>query len=365
MNRFWSSHVEQLVPYTPGEQPTTATGALLKLNTNENPYGPSPKVIEAIAAAANSSLRLYPSYSALPLREAIANLNHVSVDQVFVGNGSDEILAHVFDALFRKSGRKLLMPDISYSFYKTYCQLYGVSAELVALTDDYAINPADYCAPRETVPAGIIFANPNAPTGIAMGLDDIERIAKANPDCPVVVDEAYVDFGADSAVGLLGRCDNIVVVQTLSKSRSLAGLRVGFAIADSTIVQGLLRIKDSFNSYPLDHLAQAGAKAAILDTEYFMQTRDKVVAARDQLTNGLKALGFQVLPSATNFVFARHPQHAAEAIFKGLRHQNIMVRHFAQPRINQFLRITVGTTDDCQRLCRVLEHFFNVTDTPA
>jgi histidinol-phosphate aminotransferase len=360
VNRFWSNHVNDLVPYTPGEQPATTTGTLLKLNTNENPYGPSPKAIEAIHAATGDRLRLYPSYSAQPLREAVASLNHIDADQVFVGNGSDEILAHIFDALFRKPGRRLLMPDISYSFYKTYCLLYQVPAELVPLTDDYAIDPDDYCASRATPPAGIIFANPNAPTGMAIGLDDIERIAGANPDCPVVVDEAYVDFGTDSAVGLLGRCDNIVVVQTLSKSRSLAGLRVGFAMAGSDIVQGLLRIKDSFNSYPLDQLAQVGARAAILDTDWFIQTRDKVVAARGELTRGLENLGFQVLPSAANFVFARHPQHDARAISSALRDENIMVRHFALPRIDQFLRITVGTTDDCRRLCRVLARFLDV-----
>lgn len=352
MSRFWSDHVADLAPYTPGEQPKVAD--LLKLNTNEHPYGPSPRAIEAIKEAANDSLRLYPDYDSTALRTAIAELNSVRVDQVFVGNGSDEILAHVFNGLFRSAGRTLLVPDITYSFYPTYCRLYSIAHEIIPLDEHFRIRVADYCAPRAVPPAGIIFANPNAPTGIALSLAEIERIAEANPDTPVVVDEAYVDFGAESAVSLIDRHENIVVIQTLSKSRSLAGLRVGFAIASSAVVEGLMRIKDSFNSYPLDRLAQAGALASIQDTRHFEQSCQAVIAAREQMVHGLLDLGFEVLPSKANFVFARHPHRSGSALGAALREQGILVRHFNLPRIDQFLRITVGTSDECQRLCNAL-----------
>jgi histidinol-phosphate aminotransferase len=352
VNRYWSDHVADLQPYTPGEQPKVAD--LLKLNTNEHPYGPSPRAIAAIKAATDDSLRLYPDYDASALREAIARLYSLEPGQVFLGNGSDEVLAHVFNALFRRQGRELLMPDVSYSFYRSYCRFYALPHTLVPLADDFSIRAADYTAPRPIAPAGIIFANPNAPTGIALALAEIEEIVRANPDCAVVVDEAYVDFGADSAAALLGRYENLVVIQTLSKSRSLAGLRVGFALASTGIIQALTRIKDSFNSYPLDRLAQVGALAAIEDTAYFEQTRRAVMSARDQLVAGLQTLGFEVLPTQTNFVFARHPDYPAIQLSRGLRDHNILVRHFTQARIDQFLRITVGTLDDCKRLHKVL-----------
>lgn len=358
MNQFWSSHVAGLAPYTPGEQPKgEAVADLLKLNTNENPYGPSPRVLEAIRAAAGDRLRLYPDYSASALRAAIAELHGLAPDQIFLGNGSDEVLAHVFDALFRKPGRALAMPDISYSFYHTYCRLYDIPPELIPLADDFTIRVEDYLRPRAAPPAGVIFANPNAPTGIALSSGDIERILVANPQCPVVIDEAYVDFGAESAVPLLARHPNLVVIHTLSKSRSLAGLRVGFALAAAPLIEALTRVKDSFNSYPLDTLAQAGAVAAIRDTAYFEATREKIMAARDDLAQRLAELGFEVLPSRTNFVFARHPRHAALDISQALRDQHVLVRHFRLPRIEQFLRITVGTPGDCDRLCRVLTAF--------
>ena len=360
MNPYWSDHVAGLIPYTPGEQPKGQVVAdLLKLNTNENPYGPSPRVLDAIRGAAGDRLRLYPDYSATALREAIARLHGIAPEQVFLGNGSDEILAHVFDALFRKPGHALLMPDITYSFYRTYCKLYEIQAELVPLADDFSIRVDDYLRPRAVAPAGIIFANPNAPTGMALSPRDIARILVANPDCPVVVDEAYVDFGAESVVPLLADHPNLVVIHTLSKSRSLAGLRVGFALAGKPLVEGLTRVKDSFNSYPMDTLALAGALAAIQDTAYFDDTRKKIMAARDALAQRLAGLGFDVLPSSANFVFARHPSQQAADISQALRDQHILVRHFKLPRIEQFLRITVGTPEDCERLCRVLAAFLH------
>lgn len=360
MSRFLSDHVADLDPYTPGEQAVIPD--LLKLNTNEHPYGPSPRALEAIQAATNETLRLYPDYSALALRTAIADMHGLQPDQVFLGNGSDEVLAHVFDGLFQHGDRPLLMPDITYSFYRTYCKMYDIQPELIPLANDFSLMVADYTAPRDVRPAGIIFSNPNAPTGLALSLSDIQSILDANRDIPVVVDEAYVDFGAESASALLDRYDNLVVIHTLSKSRALAGLRVGFALASPQIVAGLVRVKDSFNSYPIDSLAQAGALASILDTEYFQQACKAVIDARDDLSRLLTHMGFQVLPSATNFVFARHPQHAAAAIAASLRQHGILVRHFKHERIQEFLRITVGTPGDCKRLCNTLSE---IVSNPA
>lgn len=352
MSRFWSDHVAGLSPYVPGEQPKILD--LLKLNTNEHPWGPSPLAIKAMQEAANDRLRLYPDPQSTALCQAIADHHNVSPAQVFVGNGSDEVLAHVFNGLFRHAGRPLLMPDITYSFYKTYCRLFDVPVEIQPLADDFSICVDDYTRARAVLPAGIIFANPNAPTSMALGLDDIRGIARANADIAVIVDEAYVDFGADSAVALLSEFDNIAVVHTFSKSRSLAGLRVGYAVGSAAIIEALVRVKDSFNSYPLDSIAQAGAIASILDRDYFRRACQAIVDAREALVVDLAALGFEVLPSAANFVFARHPQHDAAGLASGLRDNRILVRHFAQPRIDQFLRITVGTPDECQRLCQVL-----------
>lgn len=359
MSRFWSDDVADLTPYVAGEQPKVAD--LLKLNTNEHPYGPSPRVIQAIKAAADDRLRLYPDNECTALRATIAALHGLDPSQVFMGNGSDEVLAHIFNGLFRRGQRPLLMPDITYSFYRTYCKLYKVPVSTVPLAEDFGIRVSDYVGPHDTTPAGIIFSNPNAPTGMTLSLADIETIARANPDIPVVVDEAYVDFGADSATALLQRYDNIVVVHTLSKSRSLAGLRVGFAMASPQIIEGLNRVKDSFNSYPLDTLAQAGAIAAITDTQYFDDTRNAVIKARVALAEQLATLGFKVLPSQANFVFASHPQVDAAVLSRELRANSILVRHFQLPRIDQFLRITVGTSEDCARLCNTLTNILAET----
>lgn len=351
-SRLWSDHVSGLLPYEPGEQPRQQN--LLKLNTNEHPLGPSPRALQAIREATDDTLRLYPDYDSRQLCQAIAALHGIGADQVLVGNGSDEILAHVFHALFLHEGRELLMPDISYSFYHTYCRLYAVPHRLVPLSDDLRIVPQDYLASGGAAPAGIIFANPNAPTGIALPLEDISRIASAHPDTPVVVDEAYVDFGAQSAVALLATHPNIVVIHTMSKSRALAGLRVGYAMASPEIMKGLQRVKDSFNSYPLDRLAQAGALASVQDHDYFLQACRFVIDGRDALAEQLRGLGMDVLPSSTNFLFARHPQRDGAALAAALRERGILVRHFRNPRIAQYLRITVGTSDDHLRLIRAL-----------
>ncbi|CEA00801.1 histidinol-phosphate aminotransferase [Pseudomonas saudimassiliensis] len=348
MSRFWSPFVKDLVPYVPGEQPKLDN--LIKLNTNENPYGPSPEVVEAIRGQLDASLRLYPAPNADQLKEQIARYYGVTAAQVFVGNGSDEVLAHIFHGLFQH-GRPVLMPDISYSFYPVYCGLYGIEAKALPLAEDFSIRPEDYQGEN----GGIIFPNPNAPTGMLLPLAGIEQILQANPDSVVVVDEAYIDFGGETAVALVDRYPNLLVTQTLSKSRSLAGLRVGLAVGHPDLIEALERIKNSFNSYPLDRLAIVGATAAFADQAYFEQTRQAVISSRDALTKGLVERGFQVLPSAANFVLARHPGYDAAELAAGLRAQRVIVRHFRQPRIEQFLRITVGTPEQNQALLLALD----------
>ena len=346
MSRFWSSVVHTLSPYVPGEQPKQ--DGLIKLNTNENPYPPSPHAVAAIAAA-TERLRLYPDPGASHLRATIAARYGVAPEEVFVGNGSDEVLAHVFQALLKHEA-PLLFPDITYSFYPVYCGLYGIGYEEVPLDAAMRVQLADYRRPG----SAILLPNPNAPTGIALPRAAIEALAAGHPDRLVVVDEAYVDFGAESAVPLVARHDNLLVVQTLSKSRALAGLRVGFAIGQRPLIEALERVKDSFNSYPLDCLALAGAAAALEDEAWFQQTRGRIVASREALARDLSALGFEVLPSLANFVFARHHRHRGAALVAKLREQNILVRHFRKPRIEDFLRITVGTADECDRLIALL-----------
>ncbi|MCB1912295.1 MAG: histidinol-phosphate transaminase [Zoogloeaceae bacterium] len=346
MSRFWSAVVGELTPYVPGEQPKIAR--LTKLNTNESPYPPSPRVLAAIRdelGEDGTSLRLYPDPNAEQLKQTLARLYQVAPEQVFVGNGSDEVLAHVFMGLL-KHERPILFPDITYSFYPVYCGLYGVRYENVPLGEHFEVRAEDYLRDN----GGIIIANPNAPTGRLLGLDAIERIVAGNPDSVVVIDEAYVDFGGESAIGLVARHANLLVVHTMSKSRSLAGLRVGYAIGQAALIEGLERIKNSFNSYPLDRLAQVGARAALEDRAWFDACRRKVMDSRDALVGRLEGLGFEVLPSAANFVFARHPRHDGERLAAALRARNILVRHFRLPRIDQFLRITIGTEEQCLAL---------------
>ena len=335
MSKFWSPFVKDLVPYVPGEQPKLSK--LVKLNTNENPYGPSPKAIAAMQAELNDDLRLYPDPNGERLKQAVADYYGVNSKQVFVGNGSDEVLAHAFHGLFQH-GQPLLFPDISYSFYPVYCGLYGIDFVQVPLDEQFQIRVEDYARPN----GGIIFPNPNAPTGRVLALQAIDQLLKANPHSVVLVDEAYIDFGGETAISLVDQYPNLLVTQTLSKSRSLAGLRVGIAVGHPDLIEALERIKNSFNSYPLDRLAIAGAAAAFEDKAYFQQTCRQVIDSRERVVAGLQQLGFEVLPSAANFVFARHPHKEAAQLAAGLREQGVIVRHFKQPRIEQFLRISIG-----------------------
>ncbi len=347
MSRFWSERVHRLTPYVPGEQPKMAR--LIKLNTNENPYPPSPRVIEALRAAADARLRRYPDPTSMALRQAIADYHGVATENVFVGNGSDEVLAHTFRALLKHEA-PLLFPDITYSFYPVYCGLFDIDYRQVSLRADFSLSLSDFEQPN----GGIIFPNPNAPTGRAVELTEIESLLQRNRDSVVVVDEAYVDFGAESAIPLTRDYDNLLVVQTLSKSRSLAGLRIGFAIGHADLIEGLTRVKDSFNSYPVDHLAQVAGIASFADEDYFQQTRQRIMVDRERLREALEALGFEVLPSAANFLFARPPGAAAE-MMRALRRWGIIVRHFDAPRIRDWLRITVGTAEENEALVQALK----------
>lgn len=347
MSRFWSPIVATLAPYQPGEQADPSR--VVKLNTNENPYGPSSSTLTAIQGVINDTLRLYPDPRSLTLRQALAERHGTEPKNVFVGNGSDEVLAFVFQALLCHE-QPILLPDLTYSFYESYCRLYGIRFIKVPLGTDFAITPSDYMKPN----GGIVLANPNAPTGIALSLQDIEGLLADNPDSVIVVDEAYVDFGAQSCIPLTLLWPNLLVVQTFSKSRSLAGLRVGFAVGHEDLITALERVKDSVNSYPLGRLSQAGALASLQDEDYFEQTRRQIMDTRDLLKEQLKALGFEVLPSLANFVFARHATQPAEDLYQRLKHMGILVRHLPGPRSGEFLRITVGTKEACAKLIEAL-----------
>lgn len=353
MSRYWSDVVQTLTPYVPGEQPKLAD--LIKLNTNENPYGPSPKVLAALRAEIGDTLRLYPDPTSEKLRRAIADFHGLTSDQVFVGNGSDEVLAHTFLALL-KHDAPLLFPDISYSFYPVYCRLYGIDYCEVPLTETFEISVNDY----RRLNGGIIFANPNAPTGRLLQVSEIERLLKITTGSIVVIDEAYVDFGGLSCTHLVKDYPHLLVVHTLSKSHALAGLRVGYAVGQPLLIEALNRVKDSFNSYPLDRLAQAGATAAIEDRAWLKTSCDKVIASRVRLVSQLIGLGFEVLPSAANFIFAAHAKFSGAIIAGRLRDRNILVRHFSKPaRIAPFLRISVGTDDNCSALISALGSIVN------
>ena len=353
MSQYWSPLVHTLTPYVPGEQPKLTN--LIKLNTNENPYPPSPHAVAAMQGELGvdgTTLRLYPDPNADRFKQAVAaNFAEFAITpaQVFVGNGSDEVLAHAFMALL-KHDKPILLPDISYSFYPVYCGLYGIESVAIALDDDFKIRIDDYARKN----GGIIIANPNAPTGQLLPLTEIERLLAAHPDSVCVIDEAYVDFGGDTAIALVNRYPNLLVIRTLSKSHALAGLRIGYAIGHSDLIEALDRVKNSFNSYPLDRIAIAGATAAVHDKKYLEETRHAVMNSRSVLVNNLETLGFKVLPSAANFIFARHPQHDAAQLAAKLRERKIIVRHFKAERIDQHLRITIGTDVQCEALVHAL-----------
>ena len=347
MNQYWSRRIREAVPYTPGEQPKDRT--FIKLNTNECPYPPTPRAVEAIRGAAGEGLRLYPDPECLDLRTSIARREGLDVSQVFCGNGSDEILAFAFQAFFDPD-REVVFPSITYSFYPVYANFFGLKYREVPMNPNFSVQVDLLCGEN----GGVVLANPNAPTGIAVGLDVVERVLAANPNVAVIVDEAYIDFGADSAIGLIGRYPNLLVVQTSSKSRALAGLRVGWAMGSPGLIDGLRCVRDSVNSYTVDRLAQAGAAAAVRDEDYFQAIRRRVIKTREKTEKTLKEIGFTVLPSQANFLFCSYPARSGKALLDGLRERGILVRWWNRPDIRDWLRISVGTDEEMDALVQAL-----------
>ncbi|UYG07502.1 histidinol-phosphate transaminase [Halomonas sp. M4R1S46] len=347
MSKFWSPKVRELTPYVPGEQPRER---LIKLNTNENPYPPAPGVEAVLREFPADHLRRYPDPESRALREALAREFGVEVEQVFVGNGSDEVLALAFQAFFCHD-RPLQMPAITYSFYPVYCRLYDVERRALPLDDQWRVD-LDAFSPDS---AGVIFANPNAPTGHGHGREAIAGLLERITDSVVLVDEAYVDFGGESAVPLVADHPNLLVTGTFSKSRSLAGLRLGYAVGSRELIEGLERVKDSFNSYPIDSLASAIGISALEDREHFDACREAVITTRERTRTRLESLGFRVLPSQSNFLLVSHPDHDAAQLFVGLRERGILVRHFNTDTLSEQLRISIGTEDEMDSLIEVLE----------
>jgi len=343
MNKYWSQTVKNIKPYVPGEQPKDRK--YIKLNTNENPYPPSVKAIEAIKMAANDTLRLYPDPSGDELRDTIAEYFRLERENVFIGNGSDELLAFAFPAFFEPAGLPVLFAEVTYSFYPVYAEFFNIPYRLIPVDDEFNVSVEGYYQEN----GGIIIANPNAPSGKGLSLAAIEKILKQNENSVVILDEAYIDFGGQSAVPLINDYPNLLVIRTLSKSHSLAGLRVGYALGNQDIIEGITRVKDSINSYTVDRLAQAGAREAIKDDAYFQETRSEIIRTRERVSARLRDLGFQVIPSQANFVFISHPQCPGRVLFQSLREKGILVRYFDKPKIDNFLRVTIGTDEEMDR----------------
>ncbi|MDM8524521.1 histidinol-phosphate transaminase [Desulfococcaceae bacterium HSG8] len=343
---MFSERLKKLTPYVPGEQPRDRK--YVKLNTNENPYSPSPKIREFLETCEIESLRLYPDPLATELRERIAEKYGVKKENVFAGNGSDEVLSFAFYAFFDNSNGNLLFPEFTYSFYPVYCDFYAIQYQKIPLRDDFSVDAEAYIG---TESCGIIFPNPNAPTGICLSIEEIIRILENYPkDRAVIIDEAYIDFGGESAVRLINEYPNLLVIRTFSKSMSLAGLRLGFAIGDNGLIDALFTVKDSFNSYPLDMFAQKIGEIAIADEAYYSSVTKKIVETREELCSELGKAGWNFLSSKANFVFAGKKGIPGEDIYLGLRDRGILVRHFNIGKIKDFVRITVGTKDEMSRL---------------
>lgn len=346
----WEDNVRKVVPYTPGEQPKIKN--IIKLNTNENPYPPAPGVVEALKNMDVSDYRKYPDPSCTKLVDAIASFYSVDPEKVFVGVGSDDVLAIAFLTFFN-SDKNILFPDITYSFYDVWADLYRIPYTQVPLKEDFTIDPEDYYVEN----GGVVIANPNAPTGVALPLSAIEEIVRKNSDVIVIVDEAYVDFGGESALPLIDKYDNLLVVQTFSKSRSMAGMRIGYAFGCKKLIKYLQDVKFSFNSYTMNMPSLELGAAAIADREYFDKTRSMVIATRERAKKELKDLGFEFGDSMTNFIFAKHPDKHGKDIFDYLRQNGIIVRRFDLPRISEYLRISIGTDEEMDELIRVLREF--------
>ena len=345
----WRDNVRKVEPYTPGEQPKEE--GVIKLNTNENPYPPSPKAMEAVSQIKN--LRKYPDPAAVKLTEAIASYHGLSKEEVFVGVGSDDVLAIAFMTFFN-SDKPVFFPDITYSFYPVWAELFEIPYEKKALDQEFKIRIKDYAGEN----GGVVFPNPNAPTGILMPLDEVEEILKENQDVVVIVDEAYIDFGGTSALELTRKYENLLVVQTYSKSRSMAGLRIGYAMGNKDLIRAMSDVKYSYNSYTMNEPSILMGAAVLEDEEYFQETRKKIIDTREWFKEEMKGLGFTFPDSKANFLFASHEKFAAEELFEAAKEKKIYVRYFDQPRINDYLRITIGTKEEMEALLDFFREYF-------
>ena len=349
MSRYWTDAVRNIKPYVPGEQPKDRR--YIKLNTNENPYPPSAKAIDAIRNAADDTLRLYPDPSGDALRDTIAQSFGLKRENVFIGNGSDELLAFCFPAFFEPSGPPILFAEITYSFYPVYAAFFNTPYRLIPVDEEFNVPVEGYFQEN----GGIIIANPNAPSGKVMPLTAIEKILQQNENRVVILDEAYIDFGGRTAAGLINRYPNLLVIRTLSKSHSLAGLRVGYALGNEELIEGITRVKDSINSYTVDRLAQAGAREAIKDDAWFQETRSKIIATRERVAARLTDMGFVVIPSQANFIFISNPQYPGRDLFWRLREKGILVRYFDKPKIDNYLRVSIGTDAEMDSFLAAVE----------
>lgn len=339
MSREWTKNLRNIEPYVPGEQ--SKDKDIVKINANENPYPPSPKAAEVLKSFDTNKLRFYPSANSTKLKEAIAKYYKVDVSNVFVGNGSDDVLAVAFQSFFN-SEKPIVYPDLTYSFYPVWCSLFGIKYKNYPVGDDFRINPEDYKEKN----GGVVIPNPNAPTSLGEGLDFVEKILNYNQDSVVVIDEAYVDFGGTSSIPLINKYENLLVTGTFSKSRSLAGLRIGFAIGSKALIDVMEAVKNSYNSYTVDSLSIEMGAASIEDDEYFKSTCKKVIKTRERVTLELEKLGFDVLDSQTNFIFATHNKHNMKSLFEYLKTQKVFIRYFSLPRIENYVRITIGTNEE-------------------
>lgn len=339
MSREWTKNLRNIEPYVPGEQ--SKDKDIVKINANENPYPPSPKAAEVLKSFDTNKLRFYPSANSTKLKEAIAKYYKVDVSNVFVGNGSDDVLAVAFQSFFN-SEKPIVYPDLTYSFYPVWCSLFGIKYKNYPVGDDFRINPEDYKEKN----GGVVIPNPNAPTSLGEGLDFVEKILNYNQDSVVIIDEAYVDFGGTSSIPLIDKYENLLVTGTFSKSRSLAGLRIGFAIGSKALIDVMEAVKNSYNSYTVDSLSIEMGAASIEDDEYFKSTCKKVIKTRERVTLELEKLGFDVLDSQTNFIFVTHNRHNMKSLFEYLKTQKVFIRYFSLPRIENYVRITIGTNEE-------------------
>lgn len=352
MENLWKENLRKITPYVPGEQSKNKN--IVKLNANENPYPPSPKAIEALKSFNSERLRYYPNANSTELKEALAEYYNVDIENIFVGNGSDDVLAIAFQSFFN-SDKPIVYPDLTYSFYPVWCDLFGIPYKTYPVDDNFRIIPEDY----KEANGGVVIPNPNAPTSIGEGLDFVEKIMQYNPDSVVIIDEAYVDFGGTSSVELTNKYKNLLITGTFSKSRSLAGLRIGFAVGSKELISVMEAVKNSYNSYTIDSVSIAMGTASVRDDEYFKATCKRIIDTRERFTKEMKELGFKVLDSSTNFIFATHSDLSMKDMFEYLKTKNVFIRYFSLPRIDNYTRITIGTDEEMDVLLKEIKEYIN------